>query len=46
MMFLGAGEKRGLAKEKRRSLGALQIPLYGTLKKSVIPYKLPSTTTT
>ena len=45
MIFLGAGEKRGLAKEERRSLGALEMPLYGTPKKSVTPYKLPSTTT-
>lgn len=41
-------EKRGLAKEKRGRFGvkaALQMPLYGTPKKSVTPYKRPSTTT-
>jgi len=48
MIFLGAGEKRGLGEEKPGFSGikaALQTQLHGTPKKSVAPYKWPVTKT-
>ena len=48
MIFWGAGEKRGLAKEGREYFGvkaALQISFHRIQKKGIVPEKWPSTRT-